>query len=72
MTFSDGGMVGAVAFASRLPNGDTLLTDARNSRAIEVDANDGFVCNTSPTLDPMSVPAPLPTRAVRLSQRRHL
>ena len=68
--FSDGGMVGAVAFASRLPNGDTLLTDAGNSRAIEVDANDNFVWQYLTDTDPLSVPfppGPLPTRAVRLA-----
>jgi hypothetical protein len=68
--FSDGGMVGAVAFASRLPNGDTLLTDAGNSRAIEVDANDNFVWEYFTDTDPLSVPfppGPLPTRAVRLA-----
>jgi hypothetical protein len=68
--FSDGGMVGAVAFASRLPNGDTLLTDAGNSRAIEVDANDNFVWQFFTDTDPLSVPfppGPLPTRAVRLA-----
>jgi hypothetical protein len=66
MTYSDGGMVGAVAFASRLDNGDTLLTDAGNSRAIEVDANDNFVWQYVTDTDPLSVAAPLPTRAVRL------
>jgi len=65
-TFTDGGMVGAVAFASRLDNGDTLLTDADNSRAIEVDANDNFVWQFFTDTDPLSVPAPAPTRAVRL------
>ncbi len=64
--YSDGGNVGAVAFASRLDNGDTLLTDAGFSRAIEVDANDNFVWQYVTDTDPLSVPAPLPTRAVRL------
>jgi hypothetical protein len=65
-TFTDGGMVGAVAFASRLDNGDTLLTDAGNSRAVEVDANDNFVWQYFTDTDPLSVPAPAPTRAIRL------
>jgi hypothetical protein len=65
-TFTDGGMVGAVAFSSRLDNGDTLLTDAGNSRAIEVDANDNFVWQYVTDTDPFSVAAPLPTRALRL------
>ncbi len=64
--FSDGGQVGAVAFASRLENGNTLLTDAGNSRAIEVDADDNFVWQFVTNTDPLSVQAPLPTRAVRL------
>ena len=55
-----------MAFASRLENGDTLLTDAGNSRAVEVDPNDipvwQFITNTHTK----SVPSPLPTRAVRL------
>ncbi len=42
-TFTAGGTLGAVAFASRLDNGDTLLTDAGNSREVEVDANDVVV-----------------------------
>ncbi len=65
-TFTAGGTVGAVAFASRLPNGHTLLTDAGNSRAVEVDANDAFVWQYVTNTDPMSIAAPLPTRAVRL------
>jgi hypothetical protein len=64
--FTDGGMVGAVAFASRLSNGDTLLTDAGNSRAVEVDANDNFVWQYFTDTDPFSVGAPAPTRAIRL------
>jgi len=66
-TYTDGGQLGACAFASRLPNGDTLLTDASNSRALEVDANDNFVWQFVTTTDPKSIAAPLPTRAVRLS-----
>lgn len=65
--YTVGGTLGACAFASRLPNGHTLLTDAGNSRAVEVDANDTFVWQFVTDTDPLSVAAPLPTRAVRLS-----
>lgn len=65
-TFTATNTVGAVAFSSRLPNGDTLLTDAGNSRAVEVDANDIPVWQFFTDTDPLSVAAPLPTRAVRL------
>ncbi len=65
-TFTAGGTVGAVAFASRLDNGDTLLTDAGNSRAVEVDTSDNVVWQCVTDSDPLSVAAPLPTRAVRL------
>jgi hypothetical protein len=58
--------VGAVAFSSRLENGDTLLTDAGNSRAVEVDPNDVVVWQYVTNTDTNSVPAPLPTRAIRL------
>jgi urease accessory protein UreE len=66
MTYTDGGMVGAVAFASRLEDGNTLLTDAGNSRAVEVDANDNFVWEYVTNKNKNSVLAPQPTRAVRL------
>lgn len=65
-TFTAGGTANIVAFASRLKNGDTLLTDAGNSRAVEVDANDNVVWQYVTDTDPLSVSAPLPTRAVRL------
>jgi hypothetical protein len=65
-TFTAGGTANTVAFASRLQNGDTLLTDAGNSRAVEVDANDNVVWQYVTDTDPLSVAAPLPTRAVRL------
>ena len=65
-TFTASGTLGAVAFASRLDDGHTLLTDAGNSRAVEVDANDKVVWQYVTDTDPLSVPAPLPTRAVRL------
>jgi len=65
--FTAGGSLGACAFASRLDNGHTLLTDASNSRAVEVDAGDNVVWQFVTDTDPMSVAAPLPTRAVRLA-----
>ena len=55
-----------MAFASRLPNGDTLLTDAGNSRAVEVNANDQVVWQYFTDTSPLSIPAPVPTRAMRL------
>ena len=56
-----------VAFASRLPNGHTLITDSNNNRIVETDEF-GFdfwhyFTNTSKG----SNAAPLPTRAVRLA-----
>lgn len=65
-TFTAGNTLGAVAFASRLPNGHTLLTDAGNARAVEVDANDNVVWQYVTTNSPLSIPMPLPTRAIRL------
>ncbi len=65
-TFTASGILGAVAFASRLPNGDTLLTDAGNSRAVEVNAHDVVVWQYYTDTSPLSSPAPAPTRAIRL------
>lgn len=66
-TFTASGTLGACAFASRLSNGHTLLTDAGNSRAVEVDETDTVVWQFVTDTDPLSVAAPLPTRAVRLA-----
>jgi hypothetical protein len=66
-TFTAGGTVSGVAFASRLENGDTLITDSNNSRIVEVDAADSVVWQYFTNTDPMSNPSPLPTRAVRLA-----
>lgn len=66
-TFTASGTLGPCAFASRLDNGHTLLTDAGNSRAVEVDAHDAIVWQYVTDTSPMSVAAPLPTRAVRLA-----
>lgn len=65
-TFTASGTLGAVAFASRLPNGDTLLTDTSNAHIIEVDTNDMIVWDYFTDTDPNSLGSPLPTRAVRL------
>jgi len=72
--FSAGGTVNTLAFATRLTNGDTLITDAGNARIVEVNAADQvvwqyFTTNTASTdgVGAMSVAAPQPTRAVRLS-----
>jgi hypothetical protein len=59
--------VGTVAFASRLANGNTLLTDSSSARAVEVDANDIPVWQFVTTSQPNSFAVPLPTRAVRLA-----
>ncbi len=64
--FTAGGTLGAVAFASRLPNGDTLMTDAGNSCATEVNAKDQIVWQYFTNLDPLSIAEPAPTRAIRL------
>jgi hypothetical protein len=66
-TFTAGGTINTLAFASRLPNGHTLLTDAGNSRIVEVDKNDNVVWQYLTNTDLLSVPEPLPTRAVRLA-----
>jgi hypothetical protein len=65
-TLTAGGTVNILAFASRLDNGHTLLTDSGNARIVEVDANDIVVWQYFTGADPLSVAAPLPTRAVRL------
>src|SRR5260370_1122843 len=65
-TFTAGGTTSGVAFSSRLPNGHTLITDSNNSRIVEVDATDHVVWFYFPNTDPLSTPAPLPTRPTRL------
>ena len=64
-TFTAGGTVSGVAFASRLPNGRTLITDSNNNRIVEVDAHDHPVWEYLTNTDSHSNPAPLPTRAIR-------
>lgn len=61
--------VSGLAFASRLKNGHTLLTDSNHSRIVEIDQNKSlvweyFTCTPGCTL-PRGT-GPLPTRAVRL------
>jgi hypothetical protein len=65
-SFSARGTVGTVAFASRLDGGNTLLTDAGNARAVEVDADDNIVWQCATNGDPSSNPDPQPSRAIRL------
>lgn len=63
-----------VAFASRLRNGHTLITDAGNARIVETDENGSifwqYFTNTDPSSNPRcisgSCSGPLPTRALRL------
>jgi len=54
------------AFASRLRNGHTLITDSNNNRILEVDKSGNVVWSYSTNTRPGSVSNPLPTRAVRL------
>jgi hypothetical protein len=56
-----------VAFASRLPNGHTLITDSGNSRIVETDENGGDFWHFFTNARAGSNPSPLPTRAVRLA-----
>jgi outer membrane protein assembly factor BamB len=63
-----GGMAfSGVAFASRLPNGHTLITDSNNSRIVETDETGDDFWHFFTNARPGSNPAPLPTRAVRLA-----
>lgn len=64
-TFTEGGILSGAAFASRLGNGDTLITDSNNNCIVEVDAHDAIVWQYATNTAPGSNPAPLPTRAVR-------
>ena len=61
--------VSGVAFASRLKNGNSLITDSNHSRIVEIDQGKNvvweyFTCSPGCTL-PRGT-GPLPTRAVRL------
>ena len=61
----DPALLNGAAFASRLSDGNTLITDSNNNRIIEVTQNGTIVFSYS-TLDPAGNANPLPTRAVRL------
>jgi hypothetical protein len=65
-TFTAGGTVHGVAFASQLPNGHILLTDSGNSRIVEVDRFDNVLWQYFTDTEPLSIGAPSPSRAVRL------
>src|SRR5882762_4134383 len=65
--FTAGGTVSGAAFASRLRNGHTLITDANNNRIVEVDAADAPVWEYLTNTESGSNSGPLPTRAVRLA-----
>jgi hypothetical protein len=67
--FTAGRTVSGVAFASRLPSGNTLITDSNNSRIVEVDPSDNVVWQYFTNTDQNSNPAPLPTRALRQGDR---
>jgi len=58
--------LGACAFASRLPNGNTLLTDSTNSKVVEVNCDDVPVWQYITNADSLSIPNPSPSRAIRL------
>jgi hypothetical protein len=56
-----------VAFASRLPNGHTLITDSNNSRIVETDVRGNVFWQYVTNIREGSNPMPFPTRAVRLA-----
>ncbi len=65
--FTANGTMGTCAFASRLSNGNTLLTDAGNSRIVEVDENDNIMWQYYTNMEFNSIVLPTPTRALRLN-----
>jgi hypothetical protein len=60
--------VSGVAFASRLKNGDTLITDSNHARIVEIDRAKNVVwkyfTNTDPNSNQRGGTGPLATRAV--------
>jgi len=66
-TTAGGTPFNTVAFASRLPNGHTLITDAANSRIVETDEQGTDYWHFFTNARPGSNPSPLPTRAVQLA-----
>ena len=67
-TFTQAGGVAfsGLAFASRLPNGHTLITDSNNSRIVETDVHGTDFWHFFTNTRAGSNSSPLPTRAVRL------
>ena len=65
-TTAGGTPFSGVAFASRLPNGHTLITDSNNSRIVETDESGADFWHFFTNTRPGSNSSPLPTRAVRL------
>jgi hypothetical protein len=73
-TMAGGMLFSGVAFASRLPNGHTLITDSGNARIVETDENGTvfwqYFTNTDPNSNPRcnngTCTGPLPTRALLL------
>ena len=55
------------AFASRLPSGNTLISDSANNRIIEVNMSKKVVFNYPTNKQPGSLAGPNPTRAVQLT-----
>jgi hypothetical protein len=66
MVFTAETALQSCAFASRLCNGNTLLTDSIGSRVYEVNCKDEVVWQYRTNAEFNSVAAPLPSRAVRL------
>jgi hypothetical protein len=63
---NDTSILNGAAFASRLDNDDTLITDSLNNRIVEVSMAGNVVFEYSTSNRPGSVANPNPTRAVRL------
>ncbi len=61
-----GTQLNGAAFASRLPSGNTLITDSNNNRILEIKPGGKVVWQYVTNTRPGSVAAPQPTRAVRL------
>jgi len=67
ITWQYGGALDIIAFASRLPNGDTLITDTANQRIVEINAQNQTVWRFYTNETEGSVSQPHPSNAVRLS-----
>jgi hypothetical protein len=63
---ADTTIINASAFASRLRNGDTLISDSGNNRIFEVSKAGSVVWTYVTNTRPGSFATPNPTRAVRL------